>query len=103
INKLDRSLRFEIEKLLQEIVSNVLKHAEAESVYLDIYIDNRNFKINRRDDGIGFEYTKDKETGFGINGIINRIERLDGEVEIESAPGKGVVFRISIPDKQDKN
>jgi len=103
INCLDRSLRFEIEKLLQEIISNVLKHAEAENVYLDIYIDNRNFKINLRDDGIGFEYTRNKETGFVINGIIGRIERLDGEVEIESAPGKGVVFKISIPDKQDNN
>ena len=102
INNLDRSLRFEIEKLLQEIVSNILKHAEAETVYLNMYIDCTNLKINLRDDGIGFEYTKEKETGFGINGIIDRIKRMYGEVEIESAPGKGVAFMISIPNKQEK-
>ncbi|MCK5199035.1 MAG: hypothetical protein KAR21_11825, partial [Spirochaetales bacterium] len=75
INNLDRPLRFEIEKLLQEIVSNILKHAEAENVYLDMYITSRNLKINLRDDGIGFEYTREKEKGFGINGIIGRIKR----------------------------
>jgi methyl-accepting chemotaxis protein len=102
INNLDSSLRFEIEKLLQEIVSNILKHAEAESVYLDMYIDGMNLKINLKDDGVGFEYTREKETGFGINGIIGRIKRIDGEVKIESAPGKGVAFIISIPNKQEK-
>jgi methyl-accepting chemotaxis protein len=100
INCLDRSLRFEVEKLLQEIISNVLKHAEAAAVYLEIDINNNNLIIDLKDDGIGFEYNKDKETGFGINGIISRINRLNGEVDIESTDGNGVYFKISIPTKQ---
>lgn len=103
INNLDRSLRFEIEKFLQEIVSNVLKHAEAENVYLEIDINNNNnIRIDLKDDGIGFDYDKDKEPGFGINGIINRINRLDGEVDIKSSHGNGVCFKISIPTGADK-
>ncbi len=100
INCLDRSLRFEVEKLLQEIISNVLKHAEAATVYLEIDTNNNNLIIDLKDDGIGFEYNKDKEAGFGINGIISRINRLNGEVDIESSDGNGVCFKISIPTKQ---
>ena len=97
INCLDRSLRFEVEKLLQEIISNVLKHAEAAAVNMEISINNNNLMINLKDDGIGFDYNKDKEAGFGINGIISRINRLNGEVDIESSNGNGVHFKISIP------
>ena len=85
---------------MQEIISNVLKHAEAATVYLEIDTNNNNLIIDLKDDGIGFEYNKDKEAGFGINGIISRINRLNGEVDIESSDGNGVCFKISIPTKQ---
>ncbi len=102
INCLDRSLRFEVEKLLQEIISNVLRHAEATEVCLEMDINNNNLVIDLKDNGIGFKYNEENKTGFGINSIISRINRLNGKIEIKTAPEEGVAFYISIPDKQDK-
>ncbi len=98
INEWDNTLRFEIEKLLQEIVSNILKHADAETVYLELGIKNNIIYIYIEDDGIGFIYEEKIKTGFGIKNIIARVERLNGKVDLVSSPGKGVAYKISIPN-----
>jgi len=98
INEWDNTLRFEIEKLLQEIVSNILKHADAETVYLELGIKNNIIYIDIGDDGIGFIFEEKIKTGFGIKSIIARVERLNGKVDIISSPGKGVAYKISIPN-----
>jgi len=97
INSLESPLRFEVELLLQEMVSNVLKHAEAEKVCIYMGITDNNLIINLKDDGIGFNYRPGGEKGFGIRGITNRIDRLNGDIRIESTIGAGALFEISIP------
>ncbi len=96
-NNLKNTLRFEIKILLEEIVSNILKHAEAETVFLDMEIVNLSIRITISDNGIGFKFEGRAETGFGIKSIIGRIERLNGDVSLIASPGKGVEYRISIP------
>jgi signal transduction histidine kinase len=97
INNLNSAIRFEINKLLQEIISNVLKHSEATTVHLEIIIKNNNIEIDLKDNGTGFDYNNNLETGFGITSIINRINRLNGDVELKSSRGMGTSYNISIP------
>ncbi len=101
INLLSKTLRFEINNLLQEIVSNILKHSEADTVSLDIKMIDNKIKITIKDNGIGFDYHTNNVTGFGIKSIINRINRLNGDVELKSAKGKGTSFKILIPIEVD--
>jgi len=101
INLLSKSLRFEVNNLLQEIVSNILKHSKADKVSLDLKIMHNKIHIKIEDNGIGFDYHINKETGFGITSIINRINRLNGFVKLKSTKGKGTSFKISIPVEAD--
>lgn len=101
INLLSKTLRFEINNLLQEIVSNILKHSEADIVSLNFKLVNNKVHMEIEDNGIGFDYHINKETGFGITSIINRIDRLNGTVQLKSAKGKGTSYKISIPVKVD--
>ncbi|MCK5674063.1 MAG: HAMP domain-containing protein [Spirochaetales bacterium] len=101
INLLSKSLRFEINNLLQEIVSNILKHSEADTVSLNLKIIHNKILIKIEDNGIGFDYQINKETGFGISSIINRIDRLNGTVELKSSKENGTSFKISIPVEVD--
>ena len=101
INLLSKSLRFEINNLLQEIVSNILKHSEADTVSLNLKIVHNKILIKIEDNGIGFDYQINKETGFGISSIINRIDRLNGTVELKSSKENGTSFKISIPVEVD--
>ncbi len=96
-NSLKDTLRFEIKILLEEIVSNILKHAEADTVYLDLEISSNNILIDIRDNGVGFKYGKNRDTGFGIRSILSRIERLNGNVQLIASQGRGVEYKISIP------
>lgn len=99
INLLSKTLKFEINNLLEEIVSNILKHSEADTVSLDIKMVNNKILIKIEDNGIGFNYNINKETGFGIKSILNRIDRLNGTVKLKSSQGNGTSYKISIPAK----
>lgn len=99
INLLSKTLRFEINNLLQEIISNVLKHSEADTVFFDVKMIHNKIQILIRDNGIGFDYSINKETGFGIKSILNRIDRLNGTVELNSKPNEGTSFKIIIPSE----
>lgn len=103
INLLSKTLRFEINNLLQEIISNILKHSEADTVSLDLKMIDNKIYIKIADNGIGFDYHINKETGFGITSIINRIDRLNGTVELESSNKNGTSYNIAIPTEVDSN
>ena len=62
---------------MQELVNNILKHADAENVTVIVEINERHINITVTDDGKGFDTTK-KRNGIGISNIINRVESFDG-------------------------
>jgi two-component system sensor histidine kinase UhpB len=89
-------------RIVQEAVSNVIRHAGAKSVTIDLQASDARLQLQIRDDGRGF----DPELAFrdavelhrlGLLGIRERVERLGGQVEVDSAPGKGTIVQASIP------
>lgn len=91
-------------KVLQELVTNTLKHANARN--LDIQI-NRNedetISVSVEDDGKGFDVRSDHHEGIGLQNIRYRISSIGGELDINSSPGKGASFIIHIPVTTSKD
>lgn len=87
-------------RLLQEILQNVHKHAQATSVRVCIQREQEDIVIEVQDNGRGFDPNHISDGRFGIVGVKERSEYLGGHIHIDSSCGHGSVFRISIPVSQ---
>jgi signal transduction histidine kinase len=89
-------------RIVQEAVTNVVRHAAASKVAVAIAARPRDVEIVITDDGIGFvqEATSSGEAasgGFGLLGIAERATLSGGSCAIESAPGRGTTIRVTLP------
>ncbi len=89
-------------RIVSELISNTLKHANAKNVYIDLLAEEKQLLINYIDDGIGFDTEKvQKEIkGMGYSNIESRIKSLGGTIDYYSAPGEGVRVNIQISLKE---
>jgi signal transduction histidine kinase len=85
-----------IYRLVQEALTNVVKHANAASVQISVFEEDGRVELELRDDGDGFEPAAATD-GFGVLGMRERILLLDGELEIRSAPGEGTTLHATFP------
>ncbi len=83
-------------RVLQELTSNVIKHAEADRIDVQLLKRNNKLVLVFEDNGKGFD-AKAASRGIGMMNIESRVKAMDGEIDIESAPGKGTTVRIRIP------
>ena len=94
---IDEDLKLNIYRIVQEQINNILKYADATQATISINQASGNVFVSIIDNGKGFD-TLLKRKGIGIANIINRIESYNGEVTIESSPGKGCKLEIRIPN-----
>lgn len=99
--KIEGTAKHYIYRTIQEILSNCLKYAEAENIYVDCTFDEI-YRIMVEDDGKGFDVTSVKK-GMGINNLYKRVESLGGRLHIDSVIGRGSTFIIEIPEDGTKN
>ena len=89
----EREAPLEVEQALfrvaQEALANVARHSGAESVEVDLIYDTDRLMLRIVDDGRGFDPTKDGGEGFGLRSMSERLAKLGGRVDVESAPGEG--------------
>jgi len=83
-------------RIVLEIVTNILKHAEASSATVTISQENGHISITGKDDGRGFDTTVPRQ-GSGISNIRNRAVSLGGTFDIVSEMGKGTEVRVMVP------
>ena len=95
-SRLEPELESALYRVVQEALTNVVKHARAERVRLSLRETEDRIEILVRDDGHGFDTGHPKE-GFGLVGMLERIELADGELQIRSQPGEGTEVRASVP------
>lgn len=96
--RLNNSLEISLFRTIQELITNVIKHAEATHVTLNIYLFDTILNIIIEDNGKGFVPSKiDFKKGMGISSIQTRIKFLKGTFEIDSTLGKGTSVIINIP------
>jgi PAS domain S-box-containing protein len=80
--------------VVSESLANVAKYAEASSVAVSIATVNGHAVVEVADDGVG---GADPAKGSGLRGLVDRVEALDGRLQVESPPGRGTRIRVEIP------
>ena len=85
-------------RIVQEGLNNIIRHAEAGHVVLDLVTNDEEYAFTLRDDGRGFNPKVNRESWpHGIMGMQHRVRALGGRFSLESAPGKGTTLRVSVP------
>lgn len=97
--RLENSLELTIFRMVQELVANAIKHANATKVGIHLTQHEDQLNIIVEDNGSGFDSTKvDKvHNGMGLTTIEKRVEHLEGNFTIDSVLGKGTSILIDIP------
>ena len=85
-------------RIAQEALNNALKHAKANQIILNLTGTMSRVTLEIMDDGVGFKPDESIEGGgLGLDGIIERAELLNGELTLDSWPGRGTTIRIEVP------
>lgn len=100
--RLPVNLETEIFRVIQEAINNILRHAHAENVRINVSRSRDNIKIEIVDDGNGFNVQdvltlRDGSRGLGLQGMKERIELVNGKLIIKSDIAKGTKISITIP------
>jgi PAS domain S-box-containing protein len=83
-------------RILQELLSNSLKYAEASKISVSVLCTKKGLKLTFNDDGIGFNLQQAKK-GVGLRSMQSRVEFYKGTLTIKTSPGKGCVTKAFIP------
>jgi PAS domain S-box-containing protein len=95
---LDENQKVMLFRISQEILNNTIKHAQATTVDVRLeHVDNY-VELMIKDDGKGFDITKVKK-GSGLKNIQNRVYLANGNLDIQSKPGKGTTTIVNCPIK----
>lgn len=91
-------------RIVVELLNNVIKHAQANLIEMEVRKEKKFYYITVQDDGVGFKkQPKAKATmkgGFGLLSITERLDNIKGHLEIESEIGKGTKATVIIPNSE---
>ena len=87
-------------RLVQESVNNAIKHGSAKEIRVNFEWLKENVNISIKDNGTGFDMALTKQNSFGIVGMKERIDLLDGTMDIQSEIGQGTRIMFIIPIKK---
>ena len=97
----DKRLPAEVEttlyRIVQEALTNIVKHAEASRVSILLVRRSGSATVVIEDDGQGFDPAKLREEGMGITGMRERVELHEGRLSVESTPGSGATLAAEVP------
>jgi PAS domain S-box-containing protein len=80
----------------QEVLTNVLRHAQASEFNAQLTFDDGEIRLDLRDNGSGFD-PAGRHDGFGLQGMRERVEGMGGRLSIRSARGEGTAISIDLP------
>jgi two-component system, NarL family, sensor kinase len=97
-DRLDSNIELNVFRMVQELVSNALKHAQAKNISIQVSKLSQNIRIIVEDDGKGFDpETIEERKGAGIHNIRSRVHNLSGEIQYDSQLDRGTIVNIDIP------
>ncbi|KPM31564.1 Two-component system-sensor histidine kinase [Croceitalea dokdonensis DOKDO 023] len=96
INHLEQGIKIELYQIIQELMTNCLKHAQAKNVAIHLNKIHGSLQLIFEDDGIGFD-TKSAKAGIGLKNLRERTKANHGELHIDSSLGRGTVISLEIP------
>ncbi len=99
VDRLENSIELTIFRIIQELMTNIIRHAEATEVMIQFTQHENTLNIMVEDNGRGFDIQamKPGKNGMGLSSIEKRIEHLEGSFTVDSIPKKGTSIIIDIP------
>ncbi len=94
--RLDQKSELHVYRIIQELVSNALKHSGATEIIVQVTQHQKEMTVTVEDNGTGFETTKAPE-GMGLRNVMNRVGLLNANINIDTGRGKGTLVTIDIP------
>lgn len=101
--RVDPKLELILFRMVQELLSNALKHAHATLIHVKLLFDEEDVTLCFEDDGVGFDYAAHLQAathGVGVVSLKSRVQLLNGKINIQSAAGVGTRVVITVPTKQ---
>jgi two-component system NarL family sensor kinase len=102
-NRLEASTEIVVYRIVQELLNNVVKHANATEALVQVMRHENNLNVTIEDNGKGFVVNEaDERKGAGLANVRSRVDYLKGQLDIQSSPGKGTSIHIdfAIQDSQ---
>ena len=85
-------------RMVQEAIHNIIKHAKASLISINLDYNNPRMYLCIEDNGMGFIEQEIKKNGMGLTSMQNRATLIDADLTIESHPGKGTRICLTIPN-----
>ena len=103
-NPVNEELRIFLFRAVQELLTNVTKHAKTDRAEVSLCRENESIRITIEDVGVGFntailDTPSGKDIGFGLFSIRERLRYFEGELSIQSEPGQGTQVTLTVPSK----
>jgi len=102
---LPEQVRLTLYRIFQNAMTNVVKHAAAQQVWVQFHLDDEQIRLEVRDDGRGFKVPARlvelvRQGHFGLVGSIERAEAIGGKLLVHSEPSQGTQIKIIIPRQE---
>ncbi len=89
-------IEVELFRIIQELITNSIKHSQADEIFVQLISDDEGLRIVVEDNGVGFNIRKLKGKGIGLINMKSRVEKFKGEYHIESSEGNGTTVIIEV-------
>ncbi|MFW5658600.1 MAG: PAS domain S-box protein [Bacteroidota bacterium] len=104
--RLDSAVEIAVFRIVQEAMTNAVKHSQADNVYILFHFQKQAFEAVVRDDGVGMDeekVAKRREKSMGLNNIETRAKLIKGKITITSEPDDGTVIKLRLPLRPEPN
>jgi predicted ATPase/signal transduction histidine kinase/PAS domain-containing protein len=91
------AIRQDLLRIAQEAISNALRHATPTAISVTLRLDPSSLVLEIDDNGCGINTSAETREGFGLVNIRARVKKLNGSLEIRSAPGRGTSILVTVP------
>ncbi|WP_017755518.1 HAMP domain-containing sensor histidine kinase [Calidifontibacillus oryziterrae] len=96
-NTVTKAIEDHLFRIVQEALSNILRHAKAENVEVRLTVVNDQIRLKITDDGIGFNEDETKTSSYGMSLMKERAAEIGGVMTLSTAPGQGTMIEVTVP------
>jgi two-component system sensor histidine kinase UhpB len=96
LQSMSNNIKLTFYRIIQEQISNILKHAKAKNVSIEMNAGHPLYSMSIMDDGIGFDTDKNTN-GIGLKNMESRCSMFGGTMDLITTPGNGCILKVSIP------
>jgi len=97
LSELPDAYKITLYRVLQEALTNVVKHAQASQVWVELNVEEEVVTLTVQDNGIGFREETSPSSGIGLTGLQERITLAGGKLSISSTPRRGTILSAQFP------